>query len=62
MFKKKLHIHVDTENLAVPEVEIDSEDNRKQPEPAEDFDSEPEIIYEDVAIPELHIRHHKKQN
>ena len=55
--------HVDSENVAVPELNTDSfEDKQKEADAEENKErEEKEIFYDNVAIPEIHVRRKKKE-
>ena len=55
--------HVDSENVAVPEIHSDSfEDKQKEADAEENRErEEKEIFYDNVAIPEIHVRRKKKE-
>ncbi len=58
----KNKLHVDSENVAVPEIHSDGfEDKQKEADEEENKErEEKEIFYDNVAIPEIHIRRKKK--
>lgn len=49
------HIHIDYEGVAVPEIDFDGEDDDQ--DELQDPDSDCEIDYDEVAIPEIHTSH-----
>ena len=55
--------HVDSENVAVPEIHSDSfEDKQKEADAEENKErEEKEIFYDNVSIPEIHVRRKKKE-
>ena len=61
--KSKKALHVDNDNVAVPEVHSDSFDE-KQSKADEEENKElkkKDIVYDNVAIPEIHIHRKKKK-
>ena len=56
------HIHIRYDELAVPEIDLDDEENELEDDGEPDPNSE--IVYDDVAIPEIHPRqqHHQDSN
>lgn len=61
MINKK-SLHVKTENLAVPEIHTDAfEEKQKRADADEDRErKEKDVVYDNVAIPEIHFRKKKK--
>ena len=57
---KKLHVQI--ENLAMPEIHTDSyEEKQKKSDVDENKErKEKDVVYDNVAIPEIHFRKKKK--
>lgn len=53
--KKKVHITIETENLAVPEIHVGEDIQKEVPE----TETQQTIIYDTVAVPEIHIKRKK---
>ncbi len=56
-------LHVKTENLAVPEIHTDAYDEKQKKTDVDENEErkEKDVVYDNVAIPEIHFRKKKKQ-
>ena len=59
--------HINSENLAVPEIHSDSFEEKQKKADAEENeelekkDEKKDIVYDNVAIPEIHLHRKKKK-
>lgn len=60
MKDKKHKIDYFSENLAVPEIHVDSADEASDND-TDDNDSVDEMVFDNLAIPEIKIRHKKNK-
>jgi len=56
------HVHIIYDGLAVPEVFVDEEGVSEEDELWEDAESDDEIDYDEVAIPEFHAHKSKSHS
>ena len=52
------HLHIQYENVAVPEISLETPDNALDEEEHSKDTSNGEIDFEDVALPEIHPKKH----
>lgn len=55
--KKKMHLTFASENLAVPEIHTNDEEEK-----LDDNDNTSGIFYDNLAVPEIHFPHKKKED
>lgn len=55
--REKMHLTFESENLAVPEIHTNEDEEEKDTNDSE----ESRVVYDNLAMPEIIIRH-KKQN